>query len=43
MLRIGPSGNSQSFYDEGHAHTYEEAKWLREKDLMLSNIRSVEA
>ena len=33
MLRIGPSGNSQSFYDEGHAHTYEEAKWLREKGL----------
>lgn len=33
MLRIGPSGNSQSFYDEGHAHTYEEAAWLHEKGL----------
>ena len=33
MLRIGPSGNSQSFYDEGHAHTYEEAQWLKERGL----------
>ena len=33
MLRIGHSGNSKSFYDEGHAHTYEEAKGLREKGL----------
>lgn len=33
MLRIGPSGNSQSFYAEGHKHTYEEAKWLSEKGL----------
>ena len=33
MLRIGPSGNSKSFYDEGHAHTYEEAEWLHAKGL----------
>ncbi len=33
MLRIGPSGNSQSFYDEGHEHTYEEAAWLSAKGL----------
>ncbi len=33
MLRIGPSGNSQSFYDEGHSHTYEEAAWLYAKGL----------
>ena len=33
MLRIGPSGNSQSFYDEGHRHTYEEAAWLNAKGL----------
>ncbi len=28
MLRIGPSGNSNSFYESGHKHTYEEAAWL---------------
>ena len=28
MLRIGPSGNSDSFYASGHKHTYEEAAWL---------------
>ena len=33
MLRIGPSGNSKSFYDEGHEHTYEEAAWLAAKGL----------
>lgn len=33
MIRIGPSGNSQSFYDEGHTHTYEEAAWLSERGL----------
>ena len=33
MLRIGPSGNSQSFYDEGHKHTFEAAKWLFDKGL----------
>lgn len=29
MMRIGPSGNSQSFYDEGHKHTREAAEWLK--------------
>lgn len=28
MLRIGPSGNSVSFYESGHKHTYEAAKWV---------------
>ena len=28
MLRIGPSGNSLSFYESGHKHTYEAAAWL---------------
>ncbi|MCL2676025.1 MAG: TIM barrel protein [Firmicutes bacterium] len=28
MLRIGPAGNSESFYAEGHQHTHEAAKWL---------------
>ena len=28
MLRIGPSGNSNSFYDQGHKHTKEAAEWL---------------
>ena len=28
MFRIGPSGNSVSFYESGHKHTYEAAKWL---------------
>lgn len=33
MLRIGPSGNSQSFYDQGHKHTYEAAEWLHSMGL----------
>ncbi len=33
MLRIGPSGNSESFYAEGHKHTYEAAAWLHAKGL----------
>ncbi|MDE7394975.1 MAG: TIM barrel protein, partial [Clostridiales bacterium] len=28
MIRIGPSGNSETFYQEGHKHTYEAAEWL---------------
>lgn len=28
MLRIGPSGNSDTFYATGRKHTYEEAQWL---------------
>lgn len=28
MLRIGPSGNSVSFYESGHKHTVEAPEWL---------------
>lgn len=28
MIRFGPSGNSQSFYDEGHKSTTEAPSWL---------------
>lgn len=28
MLRIGPSGNSEGFYNSGHKHTLEAPKWL---------------
>lgn len=28
ILRIGPAGNSQRFYDDGYRHTYEEGAWL---------------
>lgn len=28
MLRIGPSGNSVTFYNSGLEHTYQEAQWL---------------
>lgn len=30
MIRIGPSGNSNTFYSLGYEHTYQEAKWLSE-------------
>ncbi|MBP5357352.1 MAG: TIM barrel protein [Clostridia bacterium] len=33
MIKFGPSGNSLSFYEEGHKHTFEAAKWLAEKGL----------
>lgn len=32
---FGPSGNSQSFYDEGHEGTIESAKWLKDRGLDL--------
>jgi len=28
--KFGPSGNSQSFYDSGHKHTYEAPAWVSE-------------
>ncbi|NLG37825.1 MAG: endonuclease IV, partial [Clostridiales bacterium] len=28
-IRFGPSGNSKSFYDEGHKHSREMPEWLR--------------
>ena len=33
MLRVGPSGNSLSFYEEGHKRTREAAEWLHGKKL----------
>lgn len=33
MLRIGPSGNCERFYAEGHKNTYEEAEWLSKQGL----------
>lgn len=33
MIRIGPSGNSLSFYEEGHKHTREAAAWLQARGL----------
>lgn len=33
MLRIGPSGNSESFYASGRKHTYQEAEYLAELGL----------
>ncbi len=32
-LRIGPSGNSNAFYESGLKHTFEAAKWLNEQGL----------
>ncbi len=33
MIRFGPSGNSVSFYEEGHKKTLEAPKWLKERNL----------
>ncbi len=33
MIYFGPSGNSESFYNEGHHTTLEAPKWLKEKGL----------
>lgn len=33
MMRFGPSGNCQAFYDAGLKHTFEEPKWLSEMGL----------
>lgn len=33
MIRIGPSGNSDSFYASGRKHTYQEAEYLKELGL----------
>ncbi len=33
MLRIGPAGNSKSFYESGHKHTVEAPAWLSELGL----------
>ena len=33
MIKIGPSGNSASFYEEGHTRTKEAALWVAERGL----------
>lgn len=33
MIKFGPSGNSESFYEEGHKKTTEAPKWLKERGL----------
>ena len=33
MIKFGPSGNSESFYAEGHAHTEEAAKFVTDRGL----------
>jgi deoxyribonuclease-4 len=33
MIKFGPAGNSESFYNEGHKRTTEAFAWLREKGL----------
>lgn len=33
MLKVGPSGNSDIFYEQGYKHTYEAMKWLKDMGL----------
>ena len=33
MIKFGPSGNSESFYNEGYTHTEEAAKYVKERGL----------
>lgn len=33
MIKFGPSGNSQSFFDEGHSHTEEAAPYVKARGL----------
>lgn len=33
MIKFGPSGNSESFYNEGHKSTVEAPKWVSERGL----------
>ena len=33
MIRFGPAGNSDAFYDEGYKRTTEAFKWLNKKDI----------
>lgn len=33
MIRFGPGGNSDSFYEEGHKTTLDVPRWLHERDL----------
>ena len=33
MIRFGPAGNSEAFYEEGHKHTYQQPEWLSKMGL----------
>ena len=33
MIRFGPAGNSESFYEEGYRRTTQAFEWLRQKGL----------
>ncbi len=33
MIRFGPAGNSEQFYEDGNKHTYQAMKWLSEMGL----------
>lgn len=33
MIKFGPSGNSESFYEEGYKNTIQAAKWVKDKGL----------
>ncbi len=33
MIRFGPAGNSDAFYEQGYKHTFEQMKWLHEQQL----------
>ena len=33
MIKFGPAGNCETFYNSGHKHTYEAPKWLNEMGL----------
>lgn len=33
MIKFGPAGNSESFYAEGHKHTYEAMEWVAARGL----------
>lgn len=35
MIKFGPSGNSDSFYEQGYTSTLESAKWCKERGLDL--------
>lgn len=38
MVRFGPSGNEDTFYNEKHKHSYEAPKWLSEKGLSAYEV-----
>lgn len=38
MVRFGPSGNEDTFYNEKHKHSFEAPKWLSEKGLSAYEV-----